>query len=531
MQTSSAPLPVWPKHIFLATFALPMLLAGCIGGNSDSGEPVDNQDDEIVSENANDKIAFDFFLGKGLTPVQAAGIVGNLDQESGMSPTIWQYGGGPGRGIAQWSAGGRWDSGYHDNVAWYAAQQKESIYSLHLQLEFIWYELTSIGYGFSKLKAATTVTAATLAFQDYYEICGACDASNRIAHANAALADFGKDGSSPPPPPPQSSGIVSLGGDVAADPAVGVNADGRIEIFAVGPKGNLETTFQTAPNGGWSGWFSLGGNLEGIPATGVNADGRIEIFARSAGGTLEHAWQDAPNGKMGNMATLGGTWTSDPAVARNHDGRLEVFAIGSDGALHHVWQTAANGGWSGWASLGSAGGGLSEPRAILAHDNTLRIFAIGKDGAVHTIAQDSGGFGAWTSLGGKATGNPTVAKNADGRLEIFVRAADGSLQHRWENTVNGAWSGWASLGGGIHHPFASPDADGRIEIFARGDAGPLYRISQTAPNGGWSGWTKMGGDMAGGAEARRNKDGRLEVFFRAPDGSVKHAWETAPEKW
>jgi acylphosphatase len=508
--------------------AIPMLLAGCaVDGSSD--DPTDDRTDEIVSENANDKIAFDFFLSKGLTPVQAAGIVGNLDQESGMSPTISQYGGGPGRGIAQWSAGGRWDTDGHDNVAWYASQKGESKYSLHLQLEFIWYELTTLGYGYSKLKAAKTVTDAVLAFQDYYEICGQCDSSNRIAHAKAALADFGNDGQ---PPPPQHSGVVSLGGDVAADPAVGVNADGRLEIFAVGPKGNMVTAFQTAPNGGWSGWFSLGGNLEGIPAAANNEDGRIEVFARSAGGTMEHAWQDAPNGKMGNFATLGGTWASDPALAKNHDGRLEVFAVGTDGALHHAWQTKANGGWSSWASLGTAGGGLSEPRAILAHDGTLRVIAIGKDHATWMIAQDSGGWGDWTSLGGDATSNPTVAKNGDGRLEVFVRGTDGALWHKWEKTLNGAWSGWTSLGGGVHRPFASTDADGRIEVFVRGDGtGPLYRISQNAPNGGWGSWSKLGGEMSGGASARRNKDGRLEVFFRATDGSVKHAWEIAPEKW
>src|SRR4051794_15363078 len=98
-----APALLRSSRIALGALALPLLLAGCVGG-TDSNESVDDRDDEVVSENANDKVAFDFFLGKGLTPIQAAGIIGNLDQESGMSPTISQYGGGPGRGIAQWSA-------------------------------------------------------------------------------------------------------------------------------------------------------------------------------------------------------------------------------------------------------------------------------------------------------------------------------------------------------------------------------------------------------------------------------------------
>ncbi len=173
---------------------LPLLLvAGCARNDAPSGEPIDDGS-EALTENANDKIAFDYFLARGLTPVQAAGIVGNLDQESGMDPTISQYGGGPGRGIAQWSAGGRWDTSTNANVTWYAGQQNEDRWSLNLQLEFIWWELTHEGYGYNDLRAATTVSQAVTVFQDEYEICGACDSSNRVAHANAALAQFGNDG-------------------------------------------------------------------------------------------------------------------------------------------------------------------------------------------------------------------------------------------------------------------------------------------------------------------------------------------------
>ena len=197
-----------PRGLLRGAVLLPFLAAAC-GGLGSSSDSAGQRDDNVVSENANDKIAFDYFVSKGLTDVQAAGIVGNLDQESGMSPTISQIGGGPGRGIAQWSAGARWDVSAKDNVAWYAAQQGASVYSLDLQLEFIWYELTTIGYGYSKLLAATTVTEAVVAFQDYYEMCGACASSNRVAHANAALAAFG--GSSPPPPPPGPTSC-SVGG-------------------------------------------------------------------------------------------------------------------------------------------------------------------------------------------------------------------------------------------------------------------------------------------------------------------------------
>jgi hypothetical protein len=141
-----------------------------------------------------EKTAFDFFVSKGLSKDQAAGIVGNLIQESNVEATAIQYGGGPGRGIAQWSVGGRWDSSYHDNVAWYADEHGTSRWLLTTQLDFIWYELTSVGYGYSELRAAGDVADATIAFEDRYEICGECEQSQRIAYADQVLSGDGGAG-------------------------------------------------------------------------------------------------------------------------------------------------------------------------------------------------------------------------------------------------------------------------------------------------------------------------------------------------
>src|ERR1700677_516699 len=97
----------------LSSIAL-LTSAGCGSGGAGDGTDVGTSSSAVTS--ANNKTAFDYFVSKGLTDDQAAGIVGNLDQESGMDPSIAQYGGGPGRGIAQWSAGGRWDTNPNDNV-------------------------------------------------------------------------------------------------------------------------------------------------------------------------------------------------------------------------------------------------------------------------------------------------------------------------------------------------------------------------------------------------------------------------------
>jgi uncharacterized protein (TIGR03382 family) len=177
------------SHAAMRWLAIAVLLAGCVGETVDESAT----EQEATTAFANDRPAFDFFIAKGLTPAQAAGIVGNLDQESGVDPTIAQYGGGPGRGIAQWSVGGRWDTSHNDNVHWYASTMGESATSLNLQLEFIWYELTNIGYGYNALRATTNVTDATLAFMSDYEICGTCASSQRITFAKAVLAAYGDD--------------------------------------------------------------------------------------------------------------------------------------------------------------------------------------------------------------------------------------------------------------------------------------------------------------------------------------------------
>jgi hypothetical protein len=165
--------------------------AGCSGG---PGDPVASTSSDL-SVSANEKTAYEFFVGKGLKDYQSAGIVGNLEQESGVDPTIAQYGGGPGRGIAQWSEGGRWNADANDNVVWYAHKTGQSEWSLKLQLEFIWYELTTDSwYGLGALRSSGDVSAATIAFQNDFEGCGQCDEAMRIAYAKAVLAAFHGNG-------------------------------------------------------------------------------------------------------------------------------------------------------------------------------------------------------------------------------------------------------------------------------------------------------------------------------------------------
>ena len=176
-----------PRGLLVAlSLGAAFALAGC--GDAGPSGPIERTATEQADLFANDVTACNYFVGKGLTNYQSAGIVGNLDQESGVNPGAVQAG-GPGRGIAQWSVGGRWDTDSNDNAVWYAGKEGQSVESLQLQLDFIWYELTTFsGYGLASLKASTNVTDATVTFETDFEGCGQCDQSTRISYAEGVLS-------------------------------------------------------------------------------------------------------------------------------------------------------------------------------------------------------------------------------------------------------------------------------------------------------------------------------------------------------
>jgi len=129
-----------------------------------------------------EQTAFNFFVSQSFTQIQSAGIVGNLIQESNVSPTSVEAN-GVGHGIAQWSEPGRWDT----LVSW-ANSKGLSNTALNTQLQFMMYEFPS--YGESALKQETSITGATTSFMNNYEKCGNCIVSHRIADAQSVYNDY-----------------------------------------------------------------------------------------------------------------------------------------------------------------------------------------------------------------------------------------------------------------------------------------------------------------------------------------------------
>lgn len=116
--------------------------------------------DKRVASAGNTKATWDFLRGKGLTPAQAAGIIGSMQGESGagLDPTATNPHGGA-YGIAQWLGGRK-----------AALLKQANPSSLKTQLNFLWSELQGPEAGALKgLMGAHTPESAAVAWQKLFE--------------------------------------------------------------------------------------------------------------------------------------------------------------------------------------------------------------------------------------------------------------------------------------------------------------------------------------------------------------------------
>jgi hypothetical protein len=125
--------------------------------------------------------AYDYFLSKGLKDYMAAGIVGNLAQESGVNPTSTSPGA---LGIAQWTPPTALQ-------AW-AKQQNRSATDLSTHLDFLWMQMNSTEKGaLVAVQASTDAASAAQAFEQQYERAGIPMMQNRVKYAQNVLSSKG----------------------------------------------------------------------------------------------------------------------------------------------------------------------------------------------------------------------------------------------------------------------------------------------------------------------------------------------------
>lgn len=141
-----------------------------------SGDSCSVSLDLQLSGNDNLEKSFNFFISKGLTQEQSAGIVGNMIHESGVDPENMENplgrsknptdAGAKGWGIVQWTPANTKVPGIVS-----AAKIQGDVYELSTQLEMVWAQLDGKAGGYSEkqagdeLRSTTTIEEAVRAFQ------------------------------------------------------------------------------------------------------------------------------------------------------------------------------------------------------------------------------------------------------------------------------------------------------------------------------------------------------------------------------
>ncbi len=137
----------------------------------------------VITLVGNDNIAkaYNFFLQKGLSPAQSAGIVANLYNESSVNPSTSGTNptASPAFGIAQWTPGSKFatDLNYLEGQGYIPTGS--SPIDLGVQLEVLWEEINGIGStsgGYptniiQQLKQINDPSQAAIFFRDSFERC------------------------------------------------------------------------------------------------------------------------------------------------------------------------------------------------------------------------------------------------------------------------------------------------------------------------------------------------------------------------
>ena len=139
-----------------------------------------------------------YYVGKGLTLVQASGIAGNFSRESSFNPAKIQGGAvapdnytlvnGTGFGLAQWTPVGR-QNGLTD----LSKSSNRKITDLTLQLDYSWQELNG-GYAsaLTNIKQSIAPDNAAYVFHHYYEVSSDTEAMVKTNRGGDALQIYAK---------------------------------------------------------------------------------------------------------------------------------------------------------------------------------------------------------------------------------------------------------------------------------------------------------------------------------------------------
>lgn len=195
-------------------------------GGSGSGTPGSTEGLEgttpvtSLTGSSNTEKVWNFLQDKGLTAAQAAGIMGNMQQESCFNPGATNKTSGA-YGICQW-LGSRKTA-----LQTYCSSNGFSYASLEGQLNYLWYELnTSESSALSYIRGTTTAADAAYMFGAKFERFGnnAADYAKRQRYANSFYTTNG-----------MSAGAASFSGDgvegIMTGGMMGTSASSQIQVI------------------------------------------------------------------------------------------------------------------------------------------------------------------------------------------------------------------------------------------------------------------------------------------------------------
>ncbi|MBL9021311.1 MAG: discoidin domain-containing protein [Myxococcales bacterium] len=258
------------------------------------------------------------------------------------------------------------------------------------------------------------------------------------------------------------------------------------------------------------------GTLRGLPAYGYSLY-EFEIFA-------------AETGQTNGVAT----------AIYDGSGRMFVFARDKGGYL--TVTSSTNGTtWSAWTRI-SSGDVLEGTGVVTRDDGIVEAYATSRSGTIQRFVENAGtGTFQQSALPlFVASSAPTVAKNQDGRVEIFYREVTsdtdnsryGRVVTAWVNTlgqyVGGEGGGGILYGDAGTGPVAAirRGGTGHIMLFERNYQGRVSATWQSSPNSSFVlQWDILGGPGEGQLmeefpSATTDNLGRAVVLAKASDGRL-----------
>ncbi|MEV1146135.1 tachylectin-related carbohydrate-binding protein [Micromonospora sp. NPDC049799] len=233
----------------------------------------------------------------------------------------------------------------------------------------------------------------------------------------------------------------------------------------------------------------------GVPALVADSGSRIRVVAHVDSSDVRSLDQKQPGLPDWHPSLdLGGRMLSEPAVARLSDASLVVVASDGAGALWFRRQDGTTGDLRAWERLGTTTGLTGTPVLTALGDRSAAVLVRDAAGTLHVATYRDGTLGAWSSLGGTGfTDTPSVVLRPGPRLMVFARHTDGTVQVR-SQASDGTWPGaWTPVGGGAV-AVGSPSAvlnpvSGTVSVFVRDAQGTIQHSYETTAGGStWREW-------------------------------------------